>query len=309
MPDAINPLRFKPSFARQAGAQLLATVVTTMLFGVALGTIIRYFSTHSRNDSLWIKILIAALAVLATLETVFANHQIYLYFVVNNNNQDARNYIPFSMPAKTACIFLAAFLSQLRNGPSKSLALQRNPNRISRHLTTGRRIDPGRCNSKTNTVMWGRVAQNVLSMYLNGAGTAACDILISITLVIILRSTDLVATRRTKTLLEKLVVYAVNRGILTSAFALLSIFLYNFASGTLYYLIPFSANTHIYIISVISMLAAREGLRADLDRSFHVSDLIMKTMSNKTQDVATSQSSAVVEDTVRSLQYHIFTPA
>ncbi|KAF6759361.1 hypothetical protein DFP72DRAFT_133655 [Ephemerocybe angulata] len=236
MPDAINPLRFKPSFARQAGAQLLATVVTTMLFGVALGTIIRYFSTHSRNDSLWIKILIAALAVLATLETVFANHQIYLYFVVNNDNQDARNYIPFSMPAKTACIFLAAFLSQLFYATRiwKVGTGLRSPWRFSVILIVSLAIlqlGGGLIQvvvmdqSKTNTVMWGRVAQNVLSMYLNGAGTTACDILISITLVIILRSTDLVATRRTKTLLEKLVVYAVNRGILTSAFALLSIFL------------------------------------------------------------------------------------
>ncbi|TFK17137.1 hypothetical protein FA15DRAFT_711102 [Coprinopsis marcescibilis] len=111
--DATYPVRFKPSFARNAGAQMVSTAVTTMLYGVAMFMVAQYFFRHSHNDAMWIKVVAASLGALATLQTIFANHQIYDYFVTNNNDTDARNLIPFSMPAKTACIFLVAFLSQM----------------------------------------------------------------------------------------------------------------------------------------------------------------------------------------------------
>ncbi|TFK16483.1 hypothetical protein FA15DRAFT_711768 [Coprinopsis marcescibilis] len=263
MPDAKYPLRFKPSFARHAGAQMVSTAVTTLLYGVAtvhiqaiwrLATdanfksesqlmVTQYFFRHSRNDPMWIKVVVASLGVLATLQTIFANHQIYDYFVTNNNDTDARNLIPFSMPAKTACIFLVAFLSQIFYA-SRIWKLGRLIENHFRFLVVpivpilqlgGGMIQVVVMNtSKTHTVMYERMSLNIRSMYINGAATAACDIIITIALVVILRSTKVNATRRIKTLLEKLVIYAINRGIFTSVFALLSIFLYDFASGTLY---------------------------------------------------------------------------
>ncbi|TFK17134.1 hypothetical protein FA15DRAFT_661667 [Coprinopsis marcescibilis] len=137
--------------------------------------------------------------------------------------------------------------------------------------------------SKSYPVMYERVSLTIRSMYINGTATAACDILITIALVVILRSTKVNATRRTKTLLEKLVIYAINRGIVTSVFALLSIFLYDFASGTFYF-----------------MLTAREGLREDMDRSFHVSDLIMNTFTQKTENRGVTRTSTDVLDSAES---------
>ncbi|TFK22883.1 hypothetical protein FA15DRAFT_757674 [Coprinopsis marcescibilis] len=311
MPDAKYPPRFKPSFARQAGAQMVSTAVTTLLYGVAIFMVAQYFFRHSRNDPTWIKVVAASLGVLATLQTIFANHQIYDYFVTNNNDTDARKLIPFSMPAKTACVFLTAFLSQIFYA-SRIWKLGRLVENHFRFLVVPivalaiLQLGGGMVQvvvmdmSKSYPVMFERVSLNTGSMYINGAATAACDILITIALVMILRSTNVNATRRTKTLLEKLVIYAINRGIVTSVFALLSIFLYNFTSGTFYFLIPFVSNTHVYIISVISMLTAREGLREDMDRSFHVSDLIMNTFTQKTENSGVTRTSTDVLDSAES---------
>ncbi|KAJ3513088.1 hypothetical protein NMY22_g15146 [Coprinellus aureogranulatus] len=144
--------------------------------------------------------------------------------------------------------------------------------------------------SKRFTIFNERVWDTIRSMYIHGAAAAACDILITIALVLILRSTGVNATRRTKSLLEKLVLYAINRGVVTSTLALLSILLYDLASGSLYYLIPFSSNTQVYVISVVSMLNSREGLRESMDRSFHVSDLMMTT-THKSGGTGTDRSS------------------
>lgn len=297
-----RPLRITPTYERQAGAQLVATIVTTALYGVAAFMIAHYFFRHSRSDSWWIKTTIAILGILVTLEAAFANHQMYIAFVTNHNaGPAALDVIPVSMPAKTACIFLAAFFAQIfyasriwklgglfesrfRHAfyPIVALAILQLGGGLIQVVVM--------CIAKTNTEMWKLVELNIRSMYINGVATAACDVLITVALVMIFRSTERNATRRTQSLVEKLVKYTINRGIITSVFAILSILLYDFASGTLYYLIPFSSNTHVYIISVISMLTAREELRENMNRSFHISELVMNTV--KTQDSAPATGSS-----------------
>ncbi|KAH6902283.1 hypothetical protein BKA70DRAFT_1435436 [Coprinopsis sp. MPI-PUGE-AT-0042] len=303
MIDPINPLRFTPTYAGTTGAQMLATTVTTGLYGAVLYMVIIYFSRHSQRDPWWTKALVASLGVLVSLETIFANHQIYWTLVTIHDNQAAQNIIPFSMPAKTACIFLSAFLAQMFYAsriwklggafgslfrfavvPIVLLALLQLGGGMIQVIIMGI--------SKTHRVMFTRVALNIRSMYIHGISTAICDGLITIALVAILRSTDVNATRRSNTLLERLVVYTINRGVFTSIFALLSIFLYDFASGTFYFLIPFSSNTHVYIISVISMLTTREDLREDMQKSFHISDILMDSVSHNTEDGGEAGSAA-----------------
>ncbi|TFK16914.1 hypothetical protein FA15DRAFT_676450 [Coprinopsis marcescibilis] len=312
MSDAKYTLRFKPSFARQAGAQMVSTAVTTLyVFMVA-----QYFFRHSRNDAMWIKVVVASLGVLATLETIFANHQIYDYFVTNNNDTDARNLIPFPLlQAKTACIFLAAFLSQIFYA-SRIWKLGRLIENHFRFLVVpivalamlqlggGMTYSYIRDTSKSHTVMHERVSLNIRSMYINGAATAACDILITIALVVLLRSTEVNATRRTKTLLEKLVIYAINRGIVTRWCVFLALVLYHRAQRSHLFisLIPFLSNTHGKLSSIISRsqssirLTAREGLRENMDRSFHVSDLIMNSFTQKTESSGDSAESKGTEE-------------
>ncbi|KAH6892780.1 hypothetical protein BKA70DRAFT_1536441 [Coprinopsis sp. MPI-PUGE-AT-0042] len=291
---------FTPTFASMAGAQMIATMVTTGLYGVAICMIGHYLFRNSRRDPLWTRALVAALGVTATLEAVFFNYQIYDDFVTKKDDPVARNTIPFSMPAKTVCIFLTAFLAQMFYAvkiwkwgrlidnhfrfmavPVVALAILQLGGGLIQVVVMGI--------TKTLTVM--KVFPNQRSMYINGSATAACDILITIALVIILRSARANATQRGRSVLEKLVIFTINRGIVTSVFALLSILLYDFASGTLYYLIPFSSNTHIYVISVVSMLIAQEGL-GESTVGPHASNTFINTVAPTPEKGRTVESSA-----------------
>ncbi|KIJ42553.1 hypothetical protein M422DRAFT_254338 [Sphaerobolus stellatus SS14] len=59
--------------------------------------------------------------------------------------------------------------------------------------------------------------------------------------------------------------------------ALLGAFLYYFVSYTDYFLIPLLVNAHLYVISAVSILTLREGLREEINQSFHLSDLYTNT--------------------------------
>ncbi|KIJ29839.1 hypothetical protein M422DRAFT_268713 [Sphaerobolus stellatus SS14] len=113
---------------------------------------------------------------------------------------------------------------------------------------------------------------------IQGAGSAACDILISISLCWVFDA-HRSGNKRTDSLIDRLMFYAINRGIATSVCALLGVFLYNFVSGTYYFLIPLLANTHLYVISTISILNLR-GVPVDSqkDQPFHLSDLYLTTI-------------------------------
>ncbi|KIJ44969.1 hypothetical protein M422DRAFT_251597 [Sphaerobolus stellatus SS14] len=107
---------------------------------------------------------------------------------------------------------------------------------------------------------------------LQGAATAACDILISISLCYVLHS-HRSGIKRTDSLINRMIIYAINRGIATSICALMGAFLYYFAPSTYYYVIPQLANAYLYVISAVSILTLREGLREEINQSFHLSDL------------------------------------
>ncbi|TEB21919.1 hypothetical protein FA13DRAFT_1819250 [Coprinellus micaceus] len=280
--------RVTPTFKHWAGGQMLSAVVTTMLFGVALFLVLRYIASHSRNDPLSVKVLVWALAVLSAFEAAFANHQMYRYFVLENDVPERSDHIYASITGRSACIILTAFVAQLfyaariwKVGISLNSPLRYSVVPILGLALT--QVGGGmiqvviRARSKTFTAMNGYAYYAVRSVYIHGSASTACDVLITAALVLILRTTSVDSTRRTKNLLHQIIVYTINRGIVTSFLAVSSILLFEFASGTMYYLIPFSANTHVYVISVVSMLTAREGLREKLGQTFHLSDLMTTT--------------------------------
>ncbi|KIJ35611.1 hypothetical protein M422DRAFT_262207 [Sphaerobolus stellatus SS14] len=113
---------------------------------------------------------------------------------------------------------------------------------------------------------------------IQGSGSAACDILINISLCWVFDAHSS-GNKRTDSFIDRLMFYAINRGIETSVCALFGGFLYNFVSGTYYFLITLLANTHLYVISTISILTLR-GVPADSqkDQPIHLSDLYLTTM-------------------------------
>ncbi|KAF8997290.1 hypothetical protein BDQ17DRAFT_1411470, partial [Cyathus striatus] len=96
---------------------------------------------------------------------------------------------------------------------------------------------------------------------LQGVAAAACDIVITASFSYICHSNRSGINSPVNSLLNKFIVYAINRAAATSVCAFLSVFMFHYLSGSFYYLIPFHVNTHLYVISVTSLLTQRGSLR------------------------------------------------
>ncbi|EAU82541.2 hypothetical protein CC1G_11000 [Coprinopsis cinerea okayama7 len=166
------------------------------------------------------------------------------------------------------------------------------------------------------TLSFKQLSLNVLVLRvgtaIQGGGSAVADVLITIGLVAIFRThAGMSRINRSKSLLSRLARLFIHRAFATSILAVLSIFLVSFshitgygkrglraakyfhASGTYYFMIPLLANTHVYIISVVAMyvqnpptepklmlhvasLTSRDGIRREMNRSVHISDLVLE---------------------------------
>ncbi|KAF5335241.1 hypothetical protein D9757_015214 [Collybiopsis confluens] len=72
--------------------------------------------------------------------------------------------------------------------------------------------------------------------------------------------------RRTDGMIDKMILYAINRGVATSLCALLNLILFVSVPNTFIFMIPLVPSCQLYVISVVSMLTTRGALRAELGR-------------------------------------------
>ncbi|GAW06509.1 hypothetical protein LENED_008440 [Lentinula edodes] len=93
--------------------------------------------------------------------------------------------------------------------------------------------------------------------------TALCDILITGILCYILQDSKS-GLKRTNGMINKMIIYAINRGAVTSISALLNMILFVSVPNTFIFMIPLVPSCPLYVISVVSMLIVRTSLRSEL---------------------------------------------
>ncbi|KAJ7660262.1 hypothetical protein DFH06DRAFT_1326395 [Mycena polygramma] len=98
------------------------------------------------------------------------------------------------------------------------------------------------------------------------AAALACDIMITGILCTILRKSR-TGIRRTDSVVDKMIIYALNRGVMTSLWALLQLIFFIGMPGTFVFEMFIVPSCHLYVISVCGMLISRESLRAQLNPS------------------------------------------
>ncbi|KAF9523283.1 hypothetical protein CPB83DRAFT_697545 [Crepidotus variabilis] len=287
MGDSKYPAKVQTTYARKYGALLLASMISFCLYGVGLLMVLQYFRRHSTNDPMVLKVTVVVLVILATLQTVFASHQIYNAFITKQGALDLLDEIVVSVPGKYICGYFTAFVAEVFFS-SRIWIVGRSMRVQSRYFTVPAlalalmQLSAG---IAQGTIMRIAGKYSVLSMRtrrliemttIQGVGAALSDIIISATLCYIFHS-GRTAVGRTNSMINQLIKYAVNRALATSFCAVLSVLLYYFASGTYYYQIPLLSSTPLYLISAVSMLTTREGLRERGDVSFHITNLAMTT--------------------------------
>ncbi|KIJ50051.1 hypothetical protein M422DRAFT_27464 [Sphaerobolus stellatus SS14] len=287
--DPKHPVKVSVTYAGLYGALLIAILINTFMYGISLSMVVHYLKRQGKRDTILLKLTVLLLILLATLETIFTSHQLYATFILDSGSPALINNIPLSLAGENACTYLTAFVAQIFFASLIWSVSKRFRSRIRfmaipvivlalLQVCSGLALVSLEGTSKTFSNLTLKTGSLIDETIIQGAGSAACDILISISLCWVFDA-HRSGNKRTDSLIDRLMFYAINRGIATSVCALLGVFLYNFVSGTYYFLIPLLANTHLYVISTISILTLR-GVPVDSqkDQPFHLSDLYLTTM-------------------------------
>ncbi|KIJ45010.1 hypothetical protein M422DRAFT_30178 [Sphaerobolus stellatus SS14] len=304
--DPEHPAHAQVTYARFYGPLLVAILISTFMYGISLTMVLQYFKLEAKRDTRVLKFTILLLITLTTLQTIFTVHQLYNTFIISAGNPVLMDRISFSVLGANACTYLIAFVAQLFLASriwsvSKSLhsrvCFMAVPVILLGLLQMGAglAVVSNEATSKTFSGLGSRIDLVREVIILQGAATAACDILISISLCYVLHS-HRSGIKRTDSLINRMIIYAINRGIVTSICALLGAFLYYFTPDTYAFLIPSLANAYLYVISAISILTLREGLREEINQSFHLSDLDTITSRSEVMNRRQNVHSDFTED-------------
>ncbi|KAF8990896.1 hypothetical protein BDQ17DRAFT_1413889 [Cyathus striatus] len=277
--------RFEKTFASTYGTQLIASLINASMYGISMTMAIQYLWRPSTGDSIQVKGMVALLIFSATLETVCASHQIFEYLILKFGEQDLLDAITAAALGKYLGIHLTAFVAQMFYS-SRIWA-------VTSHLTTRYRlltypviilsciqvssgiaqvVYMGKSKSFHDLALMSSVIFDV--MIVQGVAAALCDIAITASFSFIFHTNRSGLNSRIHSLLNKFIVYAINRAAATSLCALLTIFMFHYLSGTYFYMIPLLVNTHLYVISVVSVLRARGSLQ-EVDHSFHLTSVVL----------------------------------
>ncbi|KAJ8695577.1 hypothetical protein PTI98_008167 [Pleurotus ostreatus] len=239
------------------GAAFVGVIVAAVLHGVSCAQAWYYF-TH-QNDKWLVKTLVSFVMLFDTIHQILISHTVYTYLVSNYNNQEQLKYLVWSVLVEvlfnqgfTAFLvqsFLArrvwqlsgrnvwltglvAFLVLSEFGCVLGYALQLTNNSLRLR------------NSQLLSTLWG----------------AAGDVVIAFALCVLLHRSR-TGFQRSDSMINKLIIFAVNTGVLTSLCAIASL-ISAIAPGTFLYIAFFFCLGRLYSNSLLATLNARKMIRA-----------------------------------------------
>ncbi|KAF9547849.1 hypothetical protein CPC08DRAFT_755422 [Agrocybe pediades] len=254
-------------FAGMAGAVLVASLTSACLYGFTLLLVLQYFKSHAKRDPWHLKSTMGILCLLATLVTAFLSVQVYDMFITQNGEVTLPNEIKFDVVGQYTCISLTAFITQIffasriwKSGrysislPPVIVTLTPNSMVVGTNFGSLLRYTAIPVGILSTLQMSSGLAQVYIlqktkffsklgehSAYLKqtttiqGSASILCDVLISLAFSILLHS-HRSGIKRTDSLVNKLILYAINRAVATSLCAMISTALYYNGSSGSYYL-------------------------------------------------------------------------
>ncbi|OCH88848.1 hypothetical protein OBBRIDRAFT_794872 [Obba rivulosa] len=244
------------------GALMLAMVFSSVLYGVTVLQTYQYYDGYT-EDPTYLKIFVAALWVLDTAQLVTVIHSNWWYLIANYGDLAALDIVPVSLAIEVGMTISIGVLVQsffayrvwYTSGRHALIPLTI----ICLTLATFSLGIFYAVNGQRNPVVeeiakitWATVASLSCSM--------AADFLITGSLVYHLHR-QRSGLRRTDKLINVLIVYTVNTGLLTSLAAMCTIILSKTLVGTQWQVIPYFLISKFYVNSTLATLNAREKLR------------------------------------------------
>ncbi|KAK0199247.1 hypothetical protein DFS33DRAFT_376261 [Desarmillaria ectypa] len=244
------------------GAAFIGIVVAAILHGVSCVQAWYYF-THQRDG--WpLKLIVAAVMVFDTVHQALISHTVYTYLVTHYGDAAELQKTVWSLLAEVLFNGFTAFLVQ------SFLTLRvwhlSNRNSFVTTIVASLVIAEFGCVVAFGTLALTTVrdfAELATLKYLSisvNALAAAGDVLIACTLCLLLHRSR-TGFEKSDTMINKLIVFAVNTGLLTSLCAVASLISILTAPNTFIYITFFFCMGRLYSNSLLATLNARKGIR------------------------------------------------
>ncbi|KAM5544726.1 hypothetical protein V8D89_001624 [Ganoderma adspersum] len=261
------------------GALLIGTFFALMLYGLVLHQAYGYFRTYGA-DALWLKILVITALVLETVVSVFNMDACYDYLVTNFSNTNLERPAPYSMKEHDGLFQLLALFPA-------SVALTVQIFFARRVWTIGRKFRivvfisvlfmVAELALPLAAVILAFEAKTLADAlrfsYLVSARNAAAtvtDVLLTSILVYSLHKSR-TGIKRTDSMINVLIMYAVNTGLLTSIFNILClVFGFVFPQSFTYAAVDL-VSSRLYASSLLAALNSRK-IISDIGSSFSADD-------------------------------------
>ncbi|KAJ7507868.1 hypothetical protein B0H11DRAFT_147767 [Mycena galericulata] len=240
------------------GALLIGVIAAVLLYGVTCVQAFYYFNNY--QDGLWAKTLVAVLWVLETVHSIFGCHAIYFFVITNYGN-----------PASLAKATWSAILTLLVSSFIMLLVHLFYAKRVW-HMSRGNifltalivmfalghsgmgfviAVRAFELQDFAAFVKITGVVDSALSL------AVVTDVLIAATLSYYLH-TSRSGLARTDSLINRLLVYTINNGILTSAFDIITLFQVTAEAHNLIFLAVFQVVGSLYTNSMLATLNSRK---------------------------------------------------
>ncbi|KAJ6472857.1 hypothetical protein C8R47DRAFT_1076758 [Mycena vitilis] len=277
------------------GFQFIAYTLDAALWGVAMVLVLQYFRNYARRDPVSIQTVVGSLGLLTTNHFIFYAIENYKNFVSLYGDLEAEDAISYAANVSVSSFMLHTVITQnfevmLCSGVI--LFDWRDKGLSNRRMFSSTPVEFGFIAALSYPIHqvtnrdWRYVPlvlpESPISSTQSGA-TFACDVTITAILCAILRKSRTgIRRQETDSVVDKMLIYALNRGAMTSLWALLQLIFFVGMPGTFVFqmfIVPSSHrgfplpghdNSHlifgpqVYVISVCSMLISRESLRAEL---------------------------------------------
>jgi hypothetical protein len=247
------------------GIWLVSVFLESILYGMGILQTFLYFQWYPEDNKM-LKATVVFLAITETLQLALMYYATYFYVIMNFANPAALLVIIWQDSIQLFLCYLSALIVQLYFAYS-IYKFQK--------VTSGRKIlaiisivaiialvlvEFGA--GLAQTVITERLGsftklQSTASITsLQSASALACDVIITFTLVMILDG-NRSGMSSTNSMLNTLIKYAINRGALTSACALINLVLFVSVPGTFWFFIGLVLSSKLYMNSMLATLNTR----------------------------------------------------
>ncbi|KAF9025451.1 hypothetical protein BDZ89DRAFT_1161755 [Hymenopellis radicata] len=260
------------------GAYFFGLIASASLFGVACMQIISYFRHHSRSDPALMKWTVAVIWLFESAHFGNTIYGVHYYLVVNYNNPSALMNIIWAPAVNLGLLACVVFIVHLSYARRIYILTDRKVKVLPLSICFLALLNLAFSWIVTGFLLSGDNRLGHLPLTLTKVALAVAaflDIVIAASLTVILHKSRPRTPKnlqvyafgtwgRTDTLINRLILYTINNGILTTVLALLVMFFIIFDNRDLIYLALADVVSKFYAISMVTMLNSRKRLSEQL---------------------------------------------